>query len=141
MFSANKSNKGKGKLIAIDTRSASIDGAWNAVSGIGGEEDQPRRGPTPSNTNVNFDHYILTVRPLYLSQKGIEGNFYQYLPFAFRVNGVTRENFGIHADRSVFGTAGCIGIQDGKQWESFKILMSEYQKGGLHKIPLLVANR
>ncbi len=141
VFSADQNNKGKGKLIAINTKTAKIDGAWDAVSGIGGKEDQPARGPTPSNTKVNFDHYTLTVRPLYLNQPGIYGNFYQYLPFSFRINGRERGNFGIHADRTAPGTLGCIGVTDGPQWESFKELMSEYQKAGLHKIPLLVANR
>ncbi len=138
---ADRNNKGKGKLIAVNTKEAKIDGVWNSVSGIGGKEDQPRRGSIPSNVKVHFDHYTVTVKPLVLPNPGIQGNFYQILPFSFRVNGTTRGDFGIHADRNAPGTLGCIGIQDGPQWESFKQLMSDYEKAGLTKVPLLVAHR
>lgn len=141
VFMADKSNRGKGKLMAVNTKEAKIDGTWDAVSGIGGNEDQPGRGPTPSNTKLKFDHYTVTVKPLYLNQPGIYGNFYQILPFSFQINGRERGNFGVHADRTAPGTLGCVGIKDGPQWEDFKQLMSEYEKAGLTKIPLLVSHR
>ena len=50
VFMADKSNRGKGKLMAVNTKEAKIDGTWDSVSGIGGKENQPGRGPTPSNT-------------------------------------------------------------------------------------------
>ncbi|MDJ0599754.1 MAG: hypothetical protein QNJ37_13040 [Crocosphaera sp.] len=48
---------------------------------------------------------------------------------------------GIHADRNVPGTAGCIGIESEEDWEAFKAIMDDYQRAGLKAIPLLVSYR
>ncbi|MGK7961471.1 MAG: hypothetical protein AB4044_13175, partial [Crocosphaera sp.] len=72
---------------------------------------------------------------------GIAGKFYKINPHLISINGKTRGDFGIHADRNVPGTAGCIGIPDGPEWTSFKKLMSDYNEAGLTQIPLLVSYR
>ena len=141
VFVADKSNRGKGKFVAVNAKKGEIDGAWNALSGMGGREDQRMFGPIPSQPAVNVTRYMVNVRPLTLSNPGIAGKFYKINPHLITVNGKTRGDFGIHADRNVPGTAGCIGIPDGTQWTGFKKLMSEYQQAGLTQIPLLVSYR
>ncbi|MDJ0660552.1 MAG: hypothetical protein QNJ42_13850 [Crocosphaera sp.] len=141
VFVADKSNRGKGKLIAVNTKEGKIDGAWNALSGVGGEENQPMRGPIPSNHRIRIERFLVQVNPLILSNPGIDGKFYKINPHLVKVDGVTRGDFGIHADRNVPGTAGCIGIESERDWEDFKAIMDDYHDAGLTSIPLLVSYR
>ncbi len=141
VFIADKNNQGKGKLIAVSTKEGIIDGVGNAVSGVGGREDKPMRGPIPSMVRVNTTRYMVDVRPLTLSNRGIEGKFYKINPHLVSVGGGTRGDFGIHADRNVPGTAGCIGIESEEDWKAFKAIMDDYQRAGLKAIPLLVSYR
>ncbi len=66
---------------------------------------------------------------------------YKINPHLIQVDGVTRGDFGIHADRNVPGTAGCIGIESERDWEDFKGIMDDYHHAGLTSIPLLVSYR
>lgn len=141
VFIANKADLGKGKLIAVNTKKAKIDGAWNALSGVGGEEYQRMLGPIPSQKTTQTTHYMVSVIPLTLSNPGIAGKFYKISPHLVSVGNGVRGDFGIHADRNVPGTAGCIGIESEYQWEEFKALMNDYQRAGLAEIPLLVSYR
>ncbi len=141
VFIADKSNRGRGKLIAVNTKKGKIDGAWKALSGVGGKENQRMVGPIPSQPSVSVTRYMVNVQPLTLSNPGIAGKFYKINPHLISINGKTRGDFGIHADRNVPGTAGCIGISDGPEWTSFKKLMSDYNEAGLTQIPLLVSYR
>nr|MDJ0601794.1 hypothetical protein [Crocosphaera sp.] len=70
-----------------------------------------------SMVRVNTTRYMVDVRPLTLSNPGIEGKFYKINPHLVDVGGVTRGDFGIHADRNVPGTAGCIGIESESDWK------------------------
>ena len=140
IFYADLEDKAKGKLIAIDTKKAKLDGEFKAVSGVGINEKRRGIGPTPSQSLVTFDHYTVNTKPLYLTNKGIEGNFYQLSPFRVKVGKSSfRGDFGIHADRNVPGTAGCIGVIDDENWVTFKKLMGEYRKAGVKKVPLLIS--
>ncbi|MGK7942347.1 MAG: hypothetical protein AB4062_19745 [Crocosphaera sp.] len=141
VFIGDKNNRGKGKLIAVNTKEAGIDGAFGALSGVGGNETQIMRGPIPSNEAINRIHYWVDTKPLILSNPGIAGNFYKINPHFINVDGVTRGDFGIHADRNFPGTAGCIGIESEKEWQIFKDLMKDYQHAGLTRIPLIVSYR
>ena len=141
VFVGDKNNRGKGKLIAVNTKEARIDGTFNALSGVGGKENQPMRGPIPSNSKINAIHYLIDINPLTLSNPGIAGKFFKVNPHLIKVDGVTRGDFGIHADRNVSGTAGCIGIESEKDWQAFKDLMIDYGQAGLTQIPLIVSYR
>lgn len=141
VFIANKDDRGKGKLIAVNTKKGKIDGAYRALSGVGGEENQRMLGPIPSQSKIKQPHYKVDVIPLTLSNPGIAGKFYKINPHMINVRGKTRGDFGIHADRNVPGTAGCIGIESEKEWVEFKALMLDYQRAGLRQIPLLVSYR
>jgi hypothetical protein len=139
VFIADLNFLGKGKLLSLDTKTARIDGEFKAISGIGGIESQSGRGPIPSVNRVNLRHSSVNVKPLYLSLKGIEGNFYKINPHLVNVDGKTRGDFGIHFDANVPGTAGCLGISNPKEWLQFQKLMTSYQRSGLKTIPLIVA--
>ncbi|WP_227873599.1 hypothetical protein [Aphanothece sacrum] len=139
VFIADKNNKGKGKLISLDTKNGLIDAEFKAVSGVGGNEGQSSAGPIPSVVRVDLKHYSVNTKPLYLSIKGIEGNFYKINPHLVKVDGNTRGDFGIHFDANVPGTAGCLGIVDSANWQQFQRLMTTYQRAGLRTIPLIVA--
>lgn len=141
VFVADKNNRGKGKLVAVNAKEAKIDGAWKALSGVGGRENERMLGPIPSMDRVNVIRYLVDVRPLTLSNPGIAGKFYKINPHLVSVGGRTRGDFGIHADRNVPGTAGCIGIESESDWQAFKALMSDYDQAGLKTIPLLVSYR
>ena len=141
VFVADKNHRGKGKLVAVNTKESRIDGAWNAVSGVGGREDQRMRGPIPSQPTVSVIHYTVHTSPLTLPNPGIAGKFYKINPHLITIRGKTRGDFGIHADRNVPGTAGCIGIQSEADWEAFKSLMADYKQSGLQSVPLLVSYR
>lgn len=141
VFIANKNDRGKGKLIAVNTKKGKIEGAYRATSGVGGEENQSRLGPIPSQRTIRQPHYTVEVIPLTLTNPGISGKFYKINPHMVNVGGTTRGDFGIHADRNVPGTAGCIGIESEKEWGDFKTLMLDYQQAGLRQIPLLVSYR
>ena len=141
VFMADKDNRGKGKLIAVNTKKGKIDGAYLALSGVGGREDQRSLGPIPSQRTTKQPHYMVDVIPLTLSNPGINGKFYKINPHMINVGGKTRGDFGIHADRNVPGTAGCIGIESERDWIQFKSLMLDYQRAGLKSLPLLVSYR
>ena len=98
-------------------------------------------GAIPSNRNTSVVSYKVDLTPLKLSYPGIAGNFYKINPHWVDIYGVRRGDFGIHADRNVPGTAGCIGIESEQEWEAFKLLMANYRNAGLTQIPLLVAYR
>ena len=141
VFVANKDNRVQGKLMAINTKEGRIDGAYRAISGVGGEENQRMLGPIPSQSHIKQPHYKVDVMPLTLTNPGIAGKFYKINPHMVAVGGRTRGDFGIHADRNVPGTAGCIGIESEKEWKEFKALMLDYQRAGLKQIQLLVSYR
>ncbi len=141
VFVADKNHRGKGKLVAVNTKEGKIDGAWNAVSGVGGRENQRMRGPIPSQPNVSVIRYTVRTAPLNLPNPGIAGKFYKIDPHLITIQGKTRGDFGIHFDANVPGTAGCIGIDSKADWENFKDAMFDFQRAGLAQIPLLVSYR
>ena len=55
-------------------------------------------------------------------------------PHLVGVGGVTRGDFGIHAERNVSGAAGCIGIESEEDWTAFQAIMDNYQRTGLKAI-------
>ncbi|MDJ0730756.1 MAG: hypothetical protein QNJ33_12260 [Crocosphaera sp.] len=141
IFIYDNKNKGKGKLIAIDTEKALIDGEWNALSGNGGEESQLDSGPIPATKNVDLDYYRVRLQPVRFTSVEIEGNFYQINPVSLYINDVKRGDFAIYPNLNVPGTLGDIKIETVAEWDNFQALMLSYQQAGINTIPLLVAYR
>jgi hypothetical protein len=102
------------------------------------------KGGIPPCELVNIQKYTVTTKPIPMPHtKGVEGNFYQILPFEVLVEQygkkTARGDFGIHKDASVQGTSGCIGIPPGEHWEEFEKLMKKIQSDGTEKLDLFVS--
>ena len=52
--------------------------------------------------------------------KGVEGSFYQILPFEVPTDGAIRGDFGIHFDANVPGSLGCIVLTTQRGWDAFR---------------------
>lgn len=87
--------------------------------------------------------YTVSTTAIFMPKvRGVQGNFYQILPFAIDTLGDTRADFGIHADRNVPGTRGCIGVletQGPKSWDDFRATMKAIASEGFDKVPLKVS--
>ncbi|WP_338442280.1 hypothetical protein VZG28_04745 [Synechococcus elongatus IITB4] len=88
-------------------------------------------GPIPPFAGITIE-----LTPIYLPQKGIEGNFYPIKPFSFS-NG--RGDFGVHFDANVPGTAGCIGILSAVDWGRTERVFKQLLEQGHKVIPLTVS--
>lgn len=110
--------------------------------GIGGCSRRGR-GAIPPCKLVGIAKYTVTTKPIPMPGiKGVEGNFYQILPFEVLVDQygktVKRADFGVHADKNVKGTAGCIGILPGEHWRAFEDHMKKISTAGEKTIDLFV---
>ena len=71
--------------------------------------------------------------------KGVEGNFYQILPFEVKTDkGGVRGDFGIHKDANAPGSLGCIVMSD-KRFKGFEGKMKELSAEGIKDVPLFVS--
>ena len=132
-----------GRLLAYDNNKSKVDQQYIATSGSRGNQswnslDDRGRGVIPRTDQVNLDHYTVQTKPLYLPQKGIEGNFYKIDPHLVDIWGQTRGDFGIHFDANVPGSAGCVVIINPKAWDAFQQMMKHYLEAGLKEVPLVV---
>ncbi|MDJ0598721.1 MAG: hypothetical protein QNJ37_07775 [Crocosphaera sp.] len=87
---------------------------------------------------MNLDHYTVQTTPIYLPQRGIEGNFFKIDPHLVNIWGKTRGDFGIHFDANAPGSAGCVVIRNRKAWDAFQEMMGHYRNAGLDSVPLIV---
>ncbi len=133
----------EGRLIAYDCKKHKIDQRYIATSGCinnqrWDSQDDSGRGPIPRNDQVGNDYYTVDTTPLYLPQRGIEGNFYKIDPHLVNIWGKTRGDFGIHFDANVPGSAGCIVIRNKGAWGDFQAMMKHYKDAGISKVPLTI---
>ncbi|MDJ0600342.1 MAG: hypothetical protein QNJ37_16060 [Crocosphaera sp.] len=87
---------------------------------------------------MNLDHYTVQTTPIYLPQRGIEGNFFKIDPHLVNIWGKTRGDFGIHFDANAPGSAGCVVIRNKSAWDAFQEMMGHYRNAGLKSVPLIV---
>lgn len=133
----------KGRLLAYDNIKCKVDQQYIATSGCPGNQrwdslDDVGRGPIPRNDQVQLDHYTVSTKPIFLPQRGIEGNFYKINPHLVDIWGKTRGDFGIHFDANAPGSAGCVVICNKPAWNDFQEMMKHYQQAGLDSVPLIV---
>lgn len=133
----------EGRLIAYDNVKCKVDQQYIATSGCRNNQrwdsqDDRMLGPIPRCDQVNLEHYLVHTKPIFLPQKGIEGNFFKIDPHLVDIWGKTRGDFGVHYDANAPGSAGCVVIRNPKAWEAFQEMMGHYNKAGLDKIPLIV---
>lgn len=103
------------------------------------EDFHQRGGPIPPEYRVpNLKAWEVELKPIYLPQKGIEGNFYKILPFAVKTDkGGDRSDLGIHLDGNVPGSLGCI-VMTKPRFQSFEAEMKRLRELGYKKLPLFV---
>lgn len=130
-----------GKL-KLTTKEGNI--LYSATSGLPGfqnleSSNKKARGRIPTCLQAKIVSYRVKTTPVYLPQvKGVNGNFYPISPFSVEVNNATRSDLGIHADRNVPGSAGCIVITLDDHWERFQVQMKILADQGIIDLPLMV---
>ncbi len=76
----------EGRLVAYDNVKCKVDQQYIATSGCinnqrWDSQDDRGLGPIPRTDQVGLDHYDVLTDPIYLPQRGIEGNFYRKFGF------------------------------------------------------------
>ncbi len=140
---ATRSSLIHGRLLAYDNNKAKVDQQYIATSGCinnqrWDSQDDRGRGPIPRCDQVGLDHYTVQTNPIYLPQRGIEGNFFKINPHMVNIWNKSRGDFGIHFDANAPGSAGCVVIINPKAWEAFQEMMGHYRNAGLSEVPLIV---
>jgi hypothetical protein len=110
--------------------------AYQATSSIAGrqywESWELRGGLIPPRAD-----YTVTLSPIPMpSVRGVEGNFYQILPFECPTKGATRGDFGIHRDANVPGSMGCIVLPTKRGWTAFQQDCKLIASQGVKTLPL-----
>lgn len=97
------------------------------------------KGRIPTCLQAGIISYSVKTTPVYLPDvKGVNGNFYPILPFAVSVGEHQRSDLGIHMDRNVPGSAGCLVITLEDHWRQFQLEMEKLRVKGIMEIPLMV---
>lgn len=118
---------------------------YRATSGLPGWQapsDRHARAkgpiPNPEFTPARLPMFVSTKPLNYPNVKGIAGNFYSIDPDTIRTTVRSRSGFGLHADKNVPGTAGCVGLTDSLEWQNFQKQIGFLNQQGYQKIPLVV---
>lgn len=79
------------------------------------------RGQLPQPKSVGIEGYLVRLSPVYLpTTRGIQGNFYPIIPKWVEIDSRCRGDFGIHMDKNVPGSAGCIVITMENHWKKLE---------------------
>lgn len=145
---SNDLQPGRLELIACDSTKNRCDliDVYEATSGLPGWQAPGDRNvrakgpiPDPKFTPDRLAMFVITKPIDSRGVKGIDGNFYPITPTAIRTPVRTRSAFGLHADKNIPGTAGCIGITDDEDWAKLQLKLKEIGASGVEKIPLVVS--
>jgi hypothetical protein len=133
----------EGRLLLIDNDQ--IIEQYKATSGCPNNQSYSHisakgRGPIPPQYETKINNYRVSTTPLYMpGVKGVEGNFFKIDPHIVRVGNVERGDFGIHADKNVPGSAGCIVLVTDTGWLGYQVQMKKLVDKGISQIPLLIS--
>lgn len=117
---------------------------YSATSGLPGFQNLASsklkgKGRIPTCLQAKIINYFVQTTPVYLpNTKGVNGNFYPILPFQVSVAGFPRSDLGIHMDKNVPGSSGCLVITLEDHWKSFQIEVEKLREKGIIKIPLMI---
>ena len=135
----------EGRLLSLDSAAPSIVNTYIATSGLPNNQrfdclSSPGRGSIPPNSSIGIDCYLVATSPIYMpGVKGVEGNFYKISPDEVTINGMQRGDFGVHFDRNVPGSSGCVVLRTDTGWQAFEKDMKLLLTSGVKQIPLLVS--
>lgn len=116
---------------------------WIATSSIstkqGKESFHQRGGLLPPDYRCKGKiQWRVKLTPIYLPNKGVDGNFYPLSPYQVETDrGGIRSDFGIHRDANVPGSLGCIVMCD-KRFAEFEAEMNKLRNLGITDLPLFV---
>ena len=117
---------------------------WVATSSTESKQDaedfHEKGGLIPPEYRVpGLGNWSVKTAPILMPQtKGVEGNFYQILPFEVKTDkGGVRGDFGIHKDANAPGSLGCIVMSD-ESFKGFEGKMKELSAEGIKDVPLFI---
>lgn len=135
----------EGRLMLIDSQTNKTQNIYVAASGSPGSQSTNDitargRGPIPPMIDIDIPYYTVSTTPLYMPKvKGVEGNFYQISPYAVQIGNVSRGDFGVHFDKNVPGSAGCVVLRTALGWKAFEDDMKTFSDGDIRQVPLIVS--
>ncbi len=129
-----------GKL-ALHTNTENI--LFSCTSGLPGFQYHggwkiPRKGCIPPSRLIKEGFYVSTQRLWLPNVPGVEGSFYAASPFSANYEGVTRGDFGLHADKNRWGSAGCIVFRLEDHYKLFEQYMKQFSTERIKSLPLEV---
>jgi hypothetical protein len=135
---------GKLELIACESNACELVDRYDTTSGLPGWQapvdiSARAKGPIPNPEAVKRKSYFVATRPIdSRGVKGIEGNFYPIIPETVQLPSKTRGSFGVHADKNVPGTAGCLGVTKDSDWKRIQEQFAKIAKLSIDKISLVI---
>lgn len=123
-----------------------------ATSGLAGYQAKGSwrikgRGYIPPSVQITPQQWNVSTQKLWLPDvRGVEGSFYAIAPFSVNLGGLSRGDFGIHADAGFpaksagnAGSAGCIVIRQQDHWDEFRKQMQLFRVDGHQQIALFIS--
>jgi hypothetical protein len=141
---SNDLQVGKLELIACEYNQCELVDRYDTTSGLPGWQAPTdisvrAKGPIPNPELTHRKSYFVTTHPIdSRGVKGIDGNFYPIIPETIQLPNKTRSGFGVHADKNVPGTAGCLGVTNDPDWKRIQEQFTKIAKLGIDKIPLVI---
>jgi hypothetical protein len=134
-----------GRLVlrSIDEGKGKTHNVWIATSSTynkqSSEDFNLKGGLIPPEYRCNIPCWNVTIKPIPMPNVvGVDGNFYQILPFTVTTDaGTVRGDFGIHLDSNAPGSLGCI-VLDARRFKDFEQKMLELFNLGITQIPLFI---
>jgi hypothetical protein len=133
----------EGRLLLIDNDE--ILDKYRATSGLPNYQSYTNictkgKGAIPPQHEAKIKNYQVATTPLYMpGTKGVEGNFYQISPDFVKVGNTERGDFGVHADKNVPGSSGCVVLTSEIGWIGFQVQMKKLAEKGIRQLPLLIS--
>jgi hypothetical protein len=135
----------EGRLLLVDKDTDQITERYRATSGIPNNQTYSHisakgRGPIPPQYEIRIHQYQVMTTPIYLPQvRGIEGNFFKINPHTVQIGEIERGDFGIHADKNVPGSAGCVVLTSDGGWVDFQAQMKKLVALDVNQVPLFIS--
>lgn len=137
-------------LIKKDINNAGVK--LRATSGLAGYQAKGSwrikgRGYIPPSVQIIPQQWSVSTQNLWLPKvRGVEGSFYAIAPFSVNLGGLSRGDFGIHADAGFpaksagnAGSAGCIVIRQQDHWDIFREQMEAFRLENIQAVALFVS--
>lgn len=135
----------EGRLLLVDKDTDQIIERYRATSGCINNQSYLHisakgRGPIPPQYETKIQQYQVITTPIFMPQiKGVEGNFFKINPHTVQVGKIERGDFGVHADKNVPGSAGCVVLTSDAGWTDFQVQMNRLSVLNINQVPLLIS--